>query len=287
MKNKILKHSLFFFFLISTLVSNAQIIYTDLIPNITAPGVYQLDLNNDGIPDFNISTINFSGGLCNGYWYGVQAYGFGSNMIAGFATNVNEAIPLNYGDVIGASTSWGTQTALKSKYHNWSTFGSCVSGDRGVWKQQEKYLGLKLVVNGQVYYGWVRIKISVSASNASYIISDYGYDNTLNHSINAGAMSGARLAEKKEVNSTKAELTSFPNPISSSTKITFSIASSQDISLKIFDIRGKEIAVLADGVFEEGFHEFMWDAEKANAGNYILQLKTGEICETKKLIVIK
>ncbi len=82
-------------------------------------------------------------------------------------------------------------------------------------------------------------------------------------------------------------LSVFPNPISNSTTVAFSLSKSQKISLKIFDLNGRLIATLTDRIFEEGDNEFMWNATEANAGVYFLKFQSEENIQTEKLIVTK
>ena len=82
-------------------------------------------------------------------------------------------------------------------------------------------------------------------------------------------------------------LNSFPNPFSNSTTISFSILQSQNVSLKIFDVNGRLIKTLANNTFEEGVHQIEFNAEKLNAGIYILSIQTSEFTKTEKLIVTK
>ena len=79
----------------------------------------------------------------------------------------------------------------------------------------------------------------------------------------------------------------YPNPVSNSTTISFSISQSQKVSLKIFDVRGRLVSTLADGIFEAGENELMWSAADVNAGIYFLQFQSAENLQTEKLIVTK
>ncbi|MEO8148715.1 MAG: T9SS type A sorting domain-containing protein [Bacteroidia bacterium] len=77
----------------------------------------------------------------------------------------------------------------------------------------------------------------------------------------------------------------FPNPLSSSTTISFSPGQSGKVLLKIFDLNGRLIETLTDNVFGEGEHSIEWNAEKINAGIYFLQVQSTEFSKTEKLIV--
>jgi len=79
----------------------------------------------------------------------------------------------------------------------------------------------------------------------------------------------------------------YPNPVSSSASISFAITQTQNVSLKIFDINGKMVKVLADTKFEKGQYLFKWNIADVSAGIYVLQFDSGIYSTAKKLVVIK
>ncbi len=83
------------------------------------------------------------------------------------------------------------------------------------------------------------------------------------------------------------EIEITPNPVSSSTTISFSLNQSENVSLKIFDLNGRLIETLASTVLEEGEHSIEWNAENVNAGVYLMQVQTAAYSKTAKLIVTK
>jgi len=265
--------------------ANAQIVYTDINPDLTG-GQYGLDLNNDGITDFNISAFNMND--ANGYSSYVRAYGLNGNSVALSSLNSFYAKGFTSGSTIDASVVWATQGTLKSKYNYCVPFGSCSSGGSGSFGGGDKYLGLRLIVNGQTYYGWARLKkVAVSNNTASFVIRDYAYDNTPSHSIIAASISGARLAVENSLIESDIALNVFPNPVSNSTTISFSLPKSEKISLKIFDVNGRLVTILSEQVFEAGENELVWNADDVCAGIYFFQFQTAENLQTVKLIVTK
>lgn len=88
----------------------------------------------------------------------------------------------------------------------------------------------------------------------------------------------------------------FPNPFNSKTKIVFTIPQSfinqygaKNITLSIYNLLGKEIAILFDQIAIDGTYEIELDAEKLglSGGIYFYQLRYGEIQKIKKLIYLK
>ena len=79
----------------------------------------------------------------------------------------------------------------------------------------------------------------------------------------------------------------YPNPFNPSTEIRFSLPNQSHVSLKIFDLLGREIAVLANEVLEAGDHSVKWNAADAPSGIYFYRLEAGKFVETKKMILLK
>jgi hypothetical protein len=79
----------------------------------------------------------------------------------------------------------------------------------------------------------------------------------------------------------------YPNPFNPSTTIKFSLPSSGQTSLKIFNDLGEEIAVLLNKELTTGSYEVEWNASGLPSGIYFYQLKTKGFVETKKMILMK
>ena len=79
----------------------------------------------------------------------------------------------------------------------------------------------------------------------------------------------------------------LPNPVSNSAIISFTLSQSEQISLKVFDVNGRLVTTLADGVFEVGEHQIEFNADEVNAGVYFLRIETDKLARTEKLIVTK
>jgi hypothetical protein len=82
-------------------------------------------------------------------------------------------------------------------------------------------------------------------------------------------------------------ITIYPNPVSTSTTISFSLEQSQRVSLSVFDLNGRLVKTLADGEMKEGEHTIEWNASDLNAGIYFLQFQSGEFSKMEKLVVTK
>jgi hypothetical protein len=79
----------------------------------------------------------------------------------------------------------------------------------------------------------------------------------------------------------------YPNPFNPKTSITFEIAKASPVSLKIYDMTGQEIAVLADEVKQPGRYEVNFDASGIASGVYFYRLSAGEFTSVKKMCILK
>jgi len=79
----------------------------------------------------------------------------------------------------------------------------------------------------------------------------------------------------------------WPNPFNAETSLQFYLPSSGRASLKIFNLQGEEIALLADGFYPEGVHYIRWNAAQNASGIYFCALSTAQGIITSKLVLIK
>lgn len=79
----------------------------------------------------------------------------------------------------------------------------------------------------------------------------------------------------------------YPNPFNASTTLSFQLYQDGDVSLRVFDITGREAAELLEGYMNEGSHQLTWNAERVASGVYFAVMESGGIVQTQKLILVK
>jgi hypothetical protein len=81
----------------------------------------------------------------------------------------------------------------------------------------------------------------------------------------------------------------YPNPFNPNTNIKYQITNNlpRQVTVKIFDILGKEIATLVNEKQSPGTYEVNWDGSAYPSGVYFYKLTAGDFTETKKMILIK
>ena len=181
-KNKLRAYSLTAGAVVGGLTAaNAKIIYTNIDPDSTLSGngnMYQLDLNNDNVVDFDIVIRSLSI-----YYFVTQRIDINAKSInsvnasmsmvnTGYGSRSFKAALANKpGLKVDWNASWlyGTGIALAKKY---SGFQSLTVGKW--WGVDDRYLGVKFKITGQTYYGWARL--SVDSTGKNFTIKDYAYN---------------------------------------------------------------------------------------------------------------
>lgn len=79
----------------------------------------------------------------------------------------------------------------------------------------------------------------------------------------------------------------YPNPFNPSTKIEFSLSKPGAVSLKVYDIGGKEVATLANQYYREGKHSVSFNGAELTSGTYFYKLEVNGIVQTKKMTLVK
>ena len=79
----------------------------------------------------------------------------------------------------------------------------------------------------------------------------------------------------------------YPNPFNPSTKINFALPKSSFVTLKVFDVTGREVASLINDNLNVGTYEFDFNASKLNSGIYFYRINADGFTATKKMMLIK
>ncbi|MFN0156705.1 MAG: T9SS type A sorting domain-containing protein [Bacteroidota bacterium] len=79
----------------------------------------------------------------------------------------------------------------------------------------------------------------------------------------------------------------YPNPFNPSTTISFSLSHSEEVTVKVYDIIGNEIATLAGGAYAAGDHAVEWNASGNSSGIYLVVLTTSQQSIMRKVVLMK
>ncbi len=79
----------------------------------------------------------------------------------------------------------------------------------------------------------------------------------------------------------------YPNPFNSTSIIKYSISERSNVTIKVFDVLGKEITVLVNKEQPQGNYEVEFDSKDLTSGIYFYKLQAGDYAKTKKMILLK
>jgi hypothetical protein len=79
----------------------------------------------------------------------------------------------------------------------------------------------------------------------------------------------------------------YPNPFNPSTTIEFDLPKSGEVSLKVFNILGEEVATLVSERLSTGSYSYEWDASNLASGIYLYRLQAGDYVETRKMVLMR
>jgi hypothetical protein len=79
----------------------------------------------------------------------------------------------------------------------------------------------------------------------------------------------------------------YPNPFNPSTKISFALPKQGFVSLKVYDVTGKEVAKLVNEVKAAGFYNIEFNASSLSSGVYFYRIDAGDFVQTRKMLLVK
>ena len=191
---------------------------------------------------------------------------------AGAILAVNECLNLWY---------FGGQNGYKIRS------GYAVSKDGFIWEKYNKYL-LNYGHHSEWDYKFASIG-SVYFDGKTY---HFWYD-SYNYKKNIGAIGYAtspHVVGVEEEASLPSEYTLFqnyPNPFNPSTKINYSIPNQSYVTLKVFDVLGREVSLLVNKEQSVGNYEVEFNASNLTSGVYFYRIQAGDYAVTKKMIFMK
>ena len=79
----------------------------------------------------------------------------------------------------------------------------------------------------------------------------------------------------------------YPNPFNPVTKIDFGIPIESHVTIKIYDMHGREVRTLVYGNMQPGFHSTVWQASSFSSGAYFVKMEAKNYLKTQKIVLVK
>lgn len=195
-------------------------------------------------------------------------------------SNENKYINIKCVGTLSNKSAIGTKVRVKANINGSS-----------VWQMQE--------IDGQSGYCGQNLILHFGFGNAAVIDSikvewsaggDQYFTNVdVNQSVTITENGSIISVEESNVNVKKNyELfQNFPNPFNPSTKINYSIQNTEFVTLKVYDIHGKEVETLVNQNQRAGKYEVTFNSKNLSSGIYLYKISAGNFSETKRMILIK
>jgi photosystem II stability/assembly factor-like uncharacterized protein len=79
----------------------------------------------------------------------------------------------------------------------------------------------------------------------------------------------------------------YPNPYNPKTVIMYELAVTSNVTLKVYDLLGREVAILVDEEKQSGNYKIEFDASGLSSGVYYYQIKAGDFIQSRKMVLLK
>ena len=160
----------------------AKIVYTTAHITVPTNTLLPLDLNHDGVND-----LSFTIGAAADSSF-LLAYNLRTNGVAGEVQDYRFAAALKPGANIDGGRKFLTGPKPDMLWGDWASSGG--GGSTGRWKNaDDRYLGVKFSIKGNIHYGWVRLSVS-RPSRIDAVITGYAYETIPGKAIIAGRTKG-------------------------------------------------------------------------------------------------
>ncbi len=90
-----------------------------------------------------------------------------------------------------------------------------------------------------------------------------------------------------DVPETTALIGNYPNPFNPSTRIRYRVAAPAEVTLKVFDLLGRQVRTLVSGYQSAGEYTATFDATDLSSGIYLYRLEAGSVVQTRRMVLVK
>ncbi len=162
--------------------AEAKVVYTPVNVNLDAYRSFPLDVNGDGIPDFNFAFV--ASGHSSFLIAELDTVGNAVQTRRGLANFEAGAFP--FGAPIGPAQNFASQTFYGGIFMA-AIFQYSGSNSWGPWMNvNNRYLGMKFLIDGKVHYGWARFTVRDWFRSVGPHLSGYAYETDPDTKITAG-----------------------------------------------------------------------------------------------------
>ncbi|MBK8984256.1 MAG: T9SS type A sorting domain-containing protein [Ignavibacteria bacterium] len=195
-----------------------------------------------------------------------------------FALAGQEALPVELSSFVSSisgnsvTLNWTTSSEINN-----SGFDIERSSVSGVWSKVGSVSGNGTSATPNSYSFTER---NVASGNYSYRLKQTDFNGNFEYfNLSSEVVIGIPTEFKLSQN--------YPNPFNPSTTINYEIPVDGAVSLKIFDMSGKEVMTLVDGVKNAGYYSINFNASNLSSGIYFYKLSANDFTSVKKMMLVK
>jgi photosystem II stability/assembly factor-like uncharacterized protein len=220
-------------------------------------------------------------------WTGLQSNTFSSLNSVHFVDAMNGIIGGSGGKIL-VTTDAGETWQQKSCGYYWITSVTATSAET-VYAVSENGPGGTIYRSTDRGSSWMtQLNHTRAFSSITFINSNTGFASGDSGYIFKGSFSGATHVRTVSAATPQYQLEhNYPNPFNPSTTITFHVQQEGAVSVKIYDLLGKNVATLVSGQFASGSYSTQWNASGFSSGVYLMRMESGEFSETKRIVLMK
>ena len=79
----------------------------------------------------------------------------------------------------------------------------------------------------------------------------------------------------------------FPDPFNPATTVEYDLSEDVNVTIKVYDLLGREVATLLDGYEEAGYKKIVFDATTLSSGIYFYKMQAGRFNDVKKMMLLR
>ncbi len=169
--------------------AEAKIIYTPAHKIVRTNHAVPIDLNHEGIHDFDVFNLTHNSTTPFGTYLAAEPLQSGNQI---WVQRTNRGFS-NYAAALPAGVSVGPSVKHFAAGRNEMAFRSSGIGTHsgGPWKNaKNRYLGLKFLIKGKLHYGWARLNVSIANREVNATLTGYAYETVVDKPIITGKTRG-------------------------------------------------------------------------------------------------
>ncbi len=197
-------------------------------------------------------------------------------------TGVNMSVLIS--SVTGLKVQDGDQVAAFDSKNNLVGVGTVQDGGMcglAVWGDDASTVAVDGLINGEAF----TLRIWSAEKEAEYPLEASAQEGSMTYETDGFASLVANASTSIPEDYYLAQ--SYPNPFNAVTRIAFGLPEASRVSVRVFDVSGREVATVVSGNLQAGNHTAVWNAEGFTSGIYLVKMEAGSFSDVRKVTLVK